>query len=321
MPQDILIVEDIDVAAHQYGNLISLTLGREPFVETSPFRALKIVERNPIKVLVVDQKMHELTGTELVSEIQKQHPGVVSIMLTGLADKDEVGEAVNLGFFRYIHKRDVTEELVPAVEDALRHYDLLAELRKEYKVAVDEEIARVPVGKILRRETLKITLQSVDIEKDVTKDDWQTEFTAKAGMKTEEVRTFEVKESYQLEHEFSATQEAKLGIKNIIDVAFQNNFGIKVGNQWGIIKTRTVKRTISAELEAPDNLNQRYIAQRDYQVTGLYDKYTFVLEIKCSLCQSDRTTNVVVYVPKSKNATQQIDYYSDGTTKTLKWRN
>lgn len=171
MPQDVLIVEDVDVAARQYGRLISRRLGIEPFVETSPRRALEIVDRNPIKVLVVDQKMPEFTGTELVREVQKKYPDIVSIMLTGLATKAEVGEAVNLGFFRYIDKEDVTENLIPAVEDALRHYDLVTELRKECEGLVGKEIGKVRVGKIFGRETLKISIQSVGrIEPNVIKE-------------------------------------------------------------------------------------------------------------------------------------------------------
>jgi len=138
MPQDILIVEDVESAAKQYRDLIRFTLGKEPFVELSPFRALEIVDQYPIKVLIVDQKMPEITGTELVRKVQKKHPNIVSIMLTGLADKDEVGEAVNLGFFRYIHKRDISKKLIPTVDEALQQHDLVAELRKKYKVSVGE---------------------------------------------------------------------------------------------------------------------------------------------------------------------------------------
>jgi len=138
MPQDILIVEDEDYAARQYGRTINRRLRIEPFVETSPLRALEIVDQHTIKVLIVDQKMPELTGTQLVREVQKKHPDIVSIMLTGRATKEEIGEALNLGFFRYIDKGKATDELVPAVEEALRQYDDLVELKEESEPLVND---------------------------------------------------------------------------------------------------------------------------------------------------------------------------------------
>ena len=325
MPQDILIVEDDKDTANQYGLVINRRLKIEPFVETSPRHALEIVAQNPIKVLVVDQKMPELTGTELVREVQKKHPDIVSIMLTGLATKAEVGEAVNLGFFRYIDKEDVTEELIPTIEDALRHYDLVAELREEYERLVGKEIGRIRGRWIIGRETLRISIQSVgQIEPNVIKEnEWQTEFIARAGMKIEDVITFEVEQSYQLEQKFAVTQEVELGIANIIDGikgAFQEMFGYELKERLGRKEKRAVERKISANLPIPDDPSQRHIKEIHYQATGPYNRITFVLAIHCSLCESDNTSNVAVYIPTAENATRQIIRYSDGKEEIHDWR-
>jgi len=167
-PQDILIVEDEDYAARLYGRAINRELGIEPFVETSPHRALEIVNQHTIKVLIVDQKMPELTGTELVREVQKERPDIVSIMLTGEATKEEVGEALNLGFFRYIKKAEpeenLTEKLIPAVEDALKRYNNLTELRKGSKDLVGKEIVRKEYQVLLDKEIARKTGKGSEVK-------------------------------------------------------------------------------------------------------------------------------------------------------------
>lgn len=61
------------------------TLGREPYEvmrAAAGGEALKILERFPVKVVISDQRMSGMSGTELLAEIRRRKPGVGLIILT-----------------------------------------------------------------------------------------------------------------------------------------------------------------------------------------------------------------------------------------------
>ena len=105
MPQDILIVDDVKSYLDNLGLAVKLNLRIEPFLAEDPKQALEILRLYPIKVLVTDQIMPNMTGTQLVKKMQKElNLSIPCILLTGYSDRVDVAEAVNLGFFRFIHK-------------------------------------------------------------------------------------------------------------------------------------------------------------------------------------------------------------------------
>ncbi len=50
--------------------------------------ALEIMSRNPFDVIVTDVRMPGMDGTELLSRVREQYPGVVRIILSGQSDRD-----------------------------------------------------------------------------------------------------------------------------------------------------------------------------------------------------------------------------------------
>ena len=61
------------------------TLGREPYEVLSAggaVEALKILDRYPVKVVISDQKMAGMSGSELLTEIRRRRPGLGLIILT-----------------------------------------------------------------------------------------------------------------------------------------------------------------------------------------------------------------------------------------------
>jgi putative nucleotidyltransferase with HDIG domain len=58
--------------------------------------ALKILDTNPMDVVVTDLKMPEMDGTRLLSEIKKHHPHVVRIILSGHVKHDMTLQSVQI---------------------------------------------------------------------------------------------------------------------------------------------------------------------------------------------------------------------------------
>ena len=57
--------------------------------------ALAILEKEPVAVIVSDEKMPQMGGAELLGRVKETHPEVVRILLTGLRDVDTAQKAIN----------------------------------------------------------------------------------------------------------------------------------------------------------------------------------------------------------------------------------
>ena len=87
---------------------------------TNTFEALEEIKNGGIDVLVTDQKMPELTGTELIKTIRDDFPDLISIIITGYSDIDTVTDAVNnCNIFRYVTKPYDVEDLKVTFDKAL----------------------------------------------------------------------------------------------------------------------------------------------------------------------------------------------------------
>ncbi len=86
----------------------------------------KLTTNGPYAVVVSDQRMPQMDGVTLLSEVQKHWPNTVRVMLTGNADLDTAVQAINLGsIYRFLLKPAQTETLVLTVRDAIRQYQLV----------------------------------------------------------------------------------------------------------------------------------------------------------------------------------------------------
>lgn len=111
---------------------------------TSGKEALKILANHPgeLAVIITDQRMPEMTGSEFLSESLKSHPNTIRILLTGYTDIQTVIEAVNRGeIYRYINKPWDPYDLVATVDRAVERYELNEELKRknrELEAALNE---------------------------------------------------------------------------------------------------------------------------------------------------------------------------------------
>ncbi|NJN71422.1 MAG: response regulator [Limnothrix sp. RL_2_0] len=96
--------------------------------------ALKVLEEEgEVAVIISDQRMPEMKGTEFLSRTVPQFPNTVRIILTGFTDVEDLVEAINAGqVYRYITKPWDPSELKKVVKVAADTYtlanDRLAEL-------------------------------------------------------------------------------------------------------------------------------------------------------------------------------------------------
>jgi putative nucleotidyltransferase with HDIG domain len=92
---------------------------------TSGEEALRLLEQHDVALLVTDQSLPGMTGTELLAHAASLRPHMVKVMLTADADADALVEAINRGqVYRYATKPWDDEDLRRTVGRALHHYDV-----------------------------------------------------------------------------------------------------------------------------------------------------------------------------------------------------
>ena len=102
---------------------------------TSGVDALGIMEKEPIQVVLSDQRMPGMTGVDFFSKVKDKFPDALKLILTGYSDIEAVVGAINEGqVFRYLTKPWNPLELEIAVKEAFDKHDLIyknKELMKE----------------------------------------------------------------------------------------------------------------------------------------------------------------------------------------------
>jgi two-component system sensor histidine kinase/response regulator len=85
-------------------------------------QALAVAEREPLDVVVADQRMPGMTGVELLEELRRRRPDVAGIVLTGYSDMQALESAINrANVFRFLRKPWEPPEILEAIEQASAH--------------------------------------------------------------------------------------------------------------------------------------------------------------------------------------------------------
>lgn len=89
--------------------------------------AIELVEQysDEISLIISDQRMPEMTGTEFMSQIALNHSHIIKILLTGQSDLDTLVESVNqCDLFQYILKPFDPNELKLVVKNGINVFEL-----------------------------------------------------------------------------------------------------------------------------------------------------------------------------------------------------
>ncbi len=106
-------------------------LRKEPYqivTACSGKEALELLETTEIDVVVSDQEMPDMSGTELLSHVDKLYPDTMRFMLTGKATLDVVIQAINEGAITRFFTKPCNEvDLAITIRQALEHKDLMTQ--------------------------------------------------------------------------------------------------------------------------------------------------------------------------------------------------
>ena len=91
---------------------------------SSGMEGLEILNKHEIHLVIADQRMPKMTGTEFLERIIPEFPDCIRMILTGYSDVEAIIEAINKGkVFRYITKPWNKEELHMTINNAFENYE------------------------------------------------------------------------------------------------------------------------------------------------------------------------------------------------------
>jgi len=135
MSHKILFVDD----EPNVTNALKHTLRKEKYdilIANSADEALAILGRELVDVVVSDEKMPGMSGSQLLAKVRREYPDTVRIILTGQASLDAAIRAINEGeIYRFLSKPCNGMELAVTIRHALQQKKLIAESRKLLKMA------------------------------------------------------------------------------------------------------------------------------------------------------------------------------------------
>lgn len=124
--------QDKPVVLYVDDSNVNLILFKETFkndyeliLTEAPEEALKILEEREVQVVVSDQRMPNMSGTELLEIVSEKYPNIRRYLLTAFTDAETVIEAVNVGRVHgYIKKPLKSDEVRASISSSLEVYQL-----------------------------------------------------------------------------------------------------------------------------------------------------------------------------------------------------
>lgn len=122
----------------------------EIFTASSAEEAVKVLTEHKIHVLISDQKMPGIPGTQLLEHAVKIHPNQARILITAQADIDSLIHAIQKGhIFDFVRKPWDNEELAGKIKEAylscavsMDYEEKLKQMQEKIK-QLEEHIRRV----------------------------------------------------------------------------------------------------------------------------------------------------------------------------------
>ncbi|MGK7902189.1 MAG: SpoIIE family protein phosphatase [Hormoscilla sp.] len=122
----------------------------------SGIKALEVLEKEGEMALIIsDQRMPEMNGTEFLEKTVEQFPDTIRILLTGYTDVEDLVDAINAGkVFKYIVKPWTPADLKAVVAQATETYKIIKKRTNELTEALRQ--------KSLMNEVMSAIRESLD---------------------------------------------------------------------------------------------------------------------------------------------------------------
>ncbi|BBO82911.1 hypothetical protein DSCO28_34770 [Desulfosarcina ovata subsp. sediminis] len=138
---------------------------------------LEILSANEVHIVISDQRMPEMNGTEFLKEVRAGYPNILRIILTGYTDVDTITEAINEGhIYKFFLKPWNDQNLKLEIRQALEQYDLIQANKRLNEQLYEQNEALKKMNENLesivqeRTHSLKIQNQALQVSHAILED-------------------------------------------------------------------------------------------------------------------------------------------------------
>lgn len=151
----ILVVDD----DKDYNLYLTKFLADEGYITkgiTKPTDALPTLEQEKFHIIILDMKMPQISGTELLKEIKSKYPNICVIILTGYPSFKTAVETMKLDAFDYLKKPFDLNDLRKALNNAQKTYCLIGSSKDKLKSSVGKKLKSIRKSKKITQKQLAI---------------------------------------------------------------------------------------------------------------------------------------------------------------------
>ena len=115
---NVLIVDDEEVVRRSHLRSLEST-GCNAQVAGDGTEALRVMEQHPFDVILLDIRMPDLDGMDVLKIIKERWPDIEVVVITGYPTIESAKESVRLGAFNYLAKPVGPDDVIKAANDAM----------------------------------------------------------------------------------------------------------------------------------------------------------------------------------------------------------
>lgn len=130
-------------------------------VSSSPINALELVRRDSYDLILMDVRMPEMDGLELLQRVKKTDPGITIIMMTAYGNIETAVQSIKMGAYDFITKPFDIPELVRNLRKGLERSGLIRENQCLRQRISEKSVFEDFVGQSAPMKRLYETIQSV----------------------------------------------------------------------------------------------------------------------------------------------------------------
>ena len=118
MPKKIIVVDDEKIICNTAKKILEIE-GYEVDTFTDSVLALEAIRKNQYDLIITDLMMEEVSGMDILREVNRRSPQTKVIMLTAYATLEATMEAIREQIYDFFPKPVKIEELKKSVKKAL----------------------------------------------------------------------------------------------------------------------------------------------------------------------------------------------------------
>lgn len=139
------------------------------FFANSTAEGLSLLEKENIHLILCDQRMPGMSGTEFLAIVREKYPDIIRIVLTGYTDVDTITESINKGhIYKFILKPWDDQNLRLEIRHGLEQYDLVQSNKMLHETIIrkNEELKTINenLEHMVRERTKDLEVQNQALE-------------------------------------------------------------------------------------------------------------------------------------------------------------